>query len=109
MKNFLSLVLLLLSFNLAAQDEDISKIIDILKVGWDAKAEHLDTYDDLKNLCKNEDFQAEVIAVLDEIHHYDSTLYKIAMSKYFSNFDLQVKAAMDDIQTLERDFTTKDA
>lgn len=107
MKTLLPVVLLALSFSLSGQDNNVVVEMDKLRVSWDSKAQSLATYDDLKNLCKNRSFRRDLIGLLNNIHHYDSSIYVIAKNKYWNDFDLEAKAAMDDITALERDFTTK--
>jgi len=107
MKRGLPIIFLVLSFDISAQNKNIVELIDKVKTDWNNKAQYLESYEDLKNLCKNDDFRTDLFALMDNIHHYDSTLYQIAKNKYWNDFDMEAKAAMDDITTLERDFTTK--
>ncbi len=107
MKIVIPIILLTISFNLFGQDEKVVLEMDKLRADWDAKAQNLTTYDDLKNLCKDRAFRRDLTKMLDNIHHYDSTIYVIAKTKYWNDFDMEAKAAMDDITALERDFTTK--
>jgi len=89
-----------------AQSEDIVKIMDDHRTDWDTKVQFLRTYDDLKNLCRNRDFRSDLIRLLDQIHHYDTTLYNIVKFKYANNADPEAKATLDDIEKLERDYAT---
>jgi len=109
MKILLLITSVLFAFNFShAQDEDIVKIMDKLRGDWDAKVQFLRTYDDLKNMCRNGDFRRDLIALLDQIHHYDTILYNMVKMKYSANSDAEAKATLDDIETLEAEYTTKD-
>ncbi|MEQ9424622.1 MAG: hypothetical protein RJQ09_09410 [Cyclobacteriaceae bacterium] len=87
-------------------DEDIAEIIDQLTVRWDAQAEGLMKYENLKNLCRNRDYRYDLIELLDKIHHYDTTLYFVVTKKFETDQDPEAKATIDDIITLEADYTT---
>ena len=45
--------------------------------------------------------------MLDEIHHYDTLLYGIVTRKYNADKDKEAKATIDDIETLEVEYTTR--
>lgn len=90
-----------------AQDGDIVKVMDELRTNWDTRAAFLQSYDDLKNLCRNRDFRGDLIGLLDQIHHYDTTLYNTVKVKYADNPDAEAKATLNDIEKLERDYATQ--
>ncbi len=109
MKTLLSITIILCSFNFSfGQDQNIVKIMDDLRTDWDTKVQFLRTYDDLKNLCRNRDFRTALVTLLAQIHHYDTTLYNIVKTKYADNSDLEAKATLEDIETLERDYATSE-
>lgn len=90
-----------------AQGEDIVKIIDDLTIKWDEEAKTLETYDGLHRYCRDRAYRDNTIALLNSIHHYDSSLYSIVKEKYAANQDPEAKATIDDIEKLELDYATK--
>lgn len=107
MKPILAIALVFCSLNFSfAQGEDIVRVMDDLRVNWDTRAAFLQSYTDLQNLCRNRDFRGDLIKLLDQIHHYDTTLYNIVKSKYANNPDPEAKATLEDIEKLERNFAT---
>ncbi|MEQ8580177.1 MAG: hypothetical protein RIC30_06395 [Marinoscillum sp.] len=88
------------------KDEDIVTIIDDLTIQWDNSAEKLRTYEGLMDYCRNKAYRDNTILLLKEIHHYDSSLYRIVQSKFKTSEDPEAKATLDDISTLETDYTT---
>lgn len=107
-----SLVLLLMFFTvhtLSAQDEseNIVQIIDDLTIQWDEGAEKLDSYEGLRDYCRIKPYRDKTMKLLDQIHHYDTVLYLIVKEKYAVDSDPEAKATIDDIETLETDYTTK--
>ncbi|MCR9250344.1 MAG: hypothetical protein NXI20_07955 [bacterium] len=99
---------LFLSTGLFAQDDEknIVEIIDDLTSNWDETAVLLDSYDGLKNYCKNRVVRNEMIDLLNQIHHYDTVLYNIVIHKYNTEKNKEAKATIDDINTVEVDYTT---
>lgn len=107
MKTIITLFILLSSFNLClAQNDGIVEVMEDLRLDWDAKVTFLSSFEDLQNICRNRDFRVDLIALLDQIHHYDTTLYYTVTTKYSLNSDPEAKATLDDIETLEADYTT---
>ena len=107
MKSIVPIVLLLFSLNPAfSQSENIVKVMDDLRANWDTRAAFLQSYGDLSNLCRNRDFRGDLIKLLDNIHHYDTTLYNTVKVNYSNSEDPEVKATLEDIEKLERDYAT---
>jgi hypothetical protein len=90
-----------------AQESEIAQKIDALTLKWDNNAEKLSTYVGLGEFCHERVYRTEIIDLLDEIHHYDTLLYGIVTRKFDANQDAEAKATIDDISTLEIDYTTK--
>jgi len=90
-----------------AQDSEIVRIMDALRAEWDTKVQFLSSYDDLRNLCGNDSYRRDLVAVLNTIHHYDTTLYEAVMEKYTRTSDPVAKATLDDIEALEANYTTR--
>lgn len=100
--------LLVLSLATYAQEEaEVVKAVDELTINWDNEAEKLQTYEGLGSFCGESVYRKKIIGMLDEIHHYDTLLYGIVTRKFANNKDPEAKATLDDIQTLESDYTTK--
>lgn len=89
------------------KEADVVKAVDDLTIKWDGEAEKLQTYEGLGSFCGNSLYRKSIIGMLDEIHHYDTLLYGIVTRKFKSNKDKEAKATLDDIQTLESEYTTK--
>jgi len=102
-------IMLLIVFSTFSQESEaeIVKTIDDLTIKWDNEAEKLQTYEGLGSFCGNSLYRKAIIGMLDEIHHYDTLLYGIVTRKFTSNKDPEAKATLDDIETLEVDYTTK--
>jgi len=98
-----------LSLLLTAQvkSENIVEVIDELTVSWDDSANQLKSYEGLQEYCRNKVFRDNTILLLNQIHHYDSTLYNVVTHKYDTHKDAAAKATLDDIVELEKDYTTK--
>ena len=107
MKALLILFLSFCSITFCPAQGRVVTVMDELRYDWDAKIEFVKTYDDLKNLCRNRDFRRDLMIVLDKIHHLDSMLYRIVNKKFAESSDPEAKATLDDIQKLERDYTSK--
>ncbi len=100
---------LLLSISLTSysQESGIVKIIDELTINWDESAPKMKTYFGMKDYCRNSKFRISMIKLLNDIHHYDSALYKLVTSKYDADKDEMAKKTLDDIILLESDYTTR--
>lgn len=108
MQRTIFLLLFLMSFNAFSQEEaKIVKIIDDLRYAWDEEAEKLETYQGLGDFCRNSIYRNKIIGMLDDIHHYDTLLYGIVTRKFNANKDPEAKSTIDDIETLEVEYTTK--
>ncbi|MEO9870964.1 hypothetical protein [Ekhidna sp.] len=107
--NILLLLLCLFSFASFSQEKEaeIVKAIDDLTLRWDSEAVKLQTYEGLGSFCGQSVYRKQIIGMLDEIHHYDTLLYGIVTRKFTKNGDKEAKATLDDIETLESDYTTK--
>ena len=92
MKIFCWISLLFLSFVsvplLHAQDDDedldeaqVLKEFDLMVFHWEESSQMLDNYEGLKKYCFDREFKKETIDLLDQMHHYDSLLYKILLQK----------------------------
>jgi len=107
MKKLSVLIITLSSLNFClAQDNNIVEIMDEMRLDWDAKVQFIDSFEDLKNLCRNRNFRVALVDRLVQIHHYDTTLYNTVIAKYSENDDQEAKATLNDIETLEKDYTT---
>lgn len=108
MKVIISIALLFIgSFCAFAQEENIVKIIDDLTLEWDEAAVKLETYEGLSQYCRDRAYRDNTIALLNQIHHYDSSLYNIVTEKYATSEDAEAKATLEDIEKLELNYATK--
>lgn len=98
-----------LLFSAIAQetDKNIVEIIDDLTVRWDNSAKKLESHGGLTDYCRDKSYRDNTLNLLKLIHHYDSSLYTVVTRKYEANQDKEARATLDDIETLERDYTTQ--
>lgn len=98
-----------ISFSSLAQDsdEDIVIIVDELRLQWDEEAVELETFEGMEEYCHVKKYKKKVTDLLNQIHHYDTTLYNIVTEKYGESEDAEAKATLDDILLIESKYTTK--
>lgn len=103
-------ILCLFTFCAFSQEDEagVVKAVDDLTIKWDNEAEMLQTYEGLGSFCGESQYRKKIIEMLDEIHHYDTLLYGIVTRKFTNNKDPEAKLTLDDIETLESDYTTKE-
>lgn len=89
------------------EDKDIVTIFDDLRENWDQEAVKLETYEGLKDFCRIKPYRENVIELLDNIHHYDTTLYQTVKAKFDLDQNPEAKATLDDIEELEKDYRTR--
>ncbi|MEO9484641.1 MAG: hypothetical protein ABJG47_14380 [Ekhidna sp.] len=105
----LLLAFCIISFVSVSQEKEaeVVKAIDDLTINWDNEAKTLQTYEGLGSFCGQSQYRKKIISMLDEIHHYDTLLYGIVTRKFNANGDKEAKATLDDIETLESEYTTR--
>jgi len=85
----------------------LESIFDNISYRWDILAENLEQYSGLSSYCLQKDFREEVITVLEDIHHFDSLIYKrlkvIASRKHNGEINKTVRQ----IEELESEFGIK--
>lgn len=106
MKIIASTLLIVTCLFAQSQESEIAKTIDKLTVKWDKNAIDLETYEGLGKFCSESAYRKQIIELLDEIHHYDTLLYGIVSRKFDASQDAEAKATIEDINTLEADYTT---
>lgn len=94
-------------FSSAQEKVGIVEVIDDLTVKWDEQAIKLKTYQGVQNFCATKAYRTKTIELLDEIHHWDTSLYFIVREKYASTEDEEAIATLKDIETLETEYTTE--
>jgi len=108
MRSLLLLLLLFMTFQVLPQKKvNIVKVIDDLTVKWDQGAINLKTYQGVQEFCLSADYKREIINLLNEIHHWDTTLYFIVKNKFDERKDKEAKATLDDIEKLEEEYSTE--
>ncbi|MEP2023965.1 MAG: hypothetical protein ABJH98_08240 [Reichenbachiella sp.] len=111
MKNIVSTLVLIIivSLQLVAQKKanDIVFIVDELRTAWDIEALKMESYEGMKEYCHSKPYRNNVLDLLRQIHHYDTTLYFTVTDKYDANADAAAKETLDDIMTLEVEYTNK--
>lgn len=99
--------LLILSNLSFAQEKNIVSVIDELTVKWDRTAIELRTYQSITNFCEDTNYRSYTVNLLDQIHHWDTTLYFIVQDKFDISQDKEAAATLEDIEKLETDYTTE--
>lgn len=94
------------TYMVKAQEDDIVRVVDKLTIQWDNSAVKMRTYKGMKGYCRSSSYRYALIHLLNDIHHYDSALYKIVKTKFNENEDAEAKATLDDIILLEEEYTT---
>lgn len=106
MKKLTFICLFSIGFLTQAQETNIVKVIDALTVQWDETAITLKDYQGIQNFCSSEKLRTETVELLDEIHHWDTTLYFTVQSKYEGTQDAEAEATLKDIEKLETEYST---
>lgn len=86
---------------------DIIFIVDELRTAWDIEALKMESYEGMKEYCHSKTYRKDVLDLLHQIHHYDTTLYFTVTEKYDANADAAAKETLDDIMTLETKYTNR--
>ena len=73
---------------------------------WDETAIRLKNYQGIQEFCLTEKLRTETIKLLDDIHHWDTTLYFIVKEKFDTNQDQEAAATLVDIEKLESEYST---
>lgn len=81
-------------------------IIDNLTVRWDETAIKMKNYQGIQEFCLSQNYQDVTMQLLDEIHHWDTTLYFIVQEKFDTDQDKEAKATLEDIEKLETEYST---
>ncbi|WP_420581535.1 hypothetical protein [Reichenbachiella sp.] len=104
---FLLLFVVINSYYLSAQKstEDIIFIVDELRTTWDIEALKMEKYDGMREYCHSKTYRNKVLDILNQIHHYDTTLYYTVTDKYDISSDPEAKETLEDIMTLETVYT----
>lgn len=104
---YVLLTILLVKFQITfAQQEPLVPKLDLLRNSWDQKAEELSGFEGLTRYCTESSFRIEIKELLNEIHHYDSLLYKVVREKHEAGGDKEVLSAIEAIEKLEVDYKT---
>lgn len=101
------LLLILSCFVAYTQKTNIVKVIDGLTVQWDESAIALKDYQGIQNFCSSEKNRRETIELLDQIHHWDTTLYFTVQEKYEGTHDQEAAETLKDIEKLETEYSTE--
>lgn len=89
----------------ANDDPELVKNFSDLTNRWYLISYEMNTYEGLKRYCRDSEFQSQVVRILDEIHHYDSMLYKRVMHKAeVDGSNHEIKKTLKQIQEFEEKF-----
>ena len=107
MRGLLFLLYIVISISGNGQKKSgIVSIIDDLTIRWDQGAIDLKTYQGIQEFCLDDVYQSETIELLDEIHHWDTTLYYIVQQKFDTKKDREAAETIIDIERLESEYST---
>lgn len=106
MRRILSVFLLFFGTTLFAQEVDIVSIIDDLTVRWDETAIKLKNYQGIQEFCLTKSYKTATLNLLDDIHHWDTTLYFIVQEKFDISQDKEAELTLIDIEKLETQYST---
>lgn len=108
MKKLAAFFLILTAFSSFGQEKvSIVTIIDDLTVRWDQTAIELKNYRGIHNFCDDDPYREKTIKLLDEIHHWDTTLYFIVKEKFNTDEDEEAAETLRDIEKLETEYSTE--
>lgn len=98
----------MMAFSIAysLEDYDIVEVIDDLTRQWDKGAINLKSYQGIQEFCLHEEYRKATIQLLDQIHHWDTTLYFIVIEKFDKVKDEEAAATLEDIERLETKYST---
>ncbi len=87
------------------EEENLTEKFDDVSYRWDLIAEMLEEYSGLNAYCKVDSFRIEVISVLNDIHHYDTLIYRrlVQLSYYENNHE--IKKTLEQIKQFEKEFS----
>lgn len=109
MKYSILALLFFIGFHASSQkktDIDIVAIIDDLTVRWDETSIKMKNYQGIQEFCLTKEFRKATINLLDNIHHWDTTLYFIVQEKFDTSKDKEAAATLEDIERLETEYST---
>lgn len=108
MRRITVLSLLLAGLTSIAQEKvSIVMVIDDLTVRWDQTAIELKNYRGIHNFCDDDPYREKTIELLDQIHHWDTTLYFIVQEKFDTDKDEEAAETLRDIEKLETEYSTE--
>lgn len=109
MKNVMMLFALLgAGLSAWSQNENVGAKLEELTVKWDQEAEGLKSYDGLSRFCSDQSYRNEMAGTLQEIHHFDSVLYKMVEKKARFGGDSEMKKTLKDIEKLQNEFSIRE-
>lgn len=109
MKHLAIALSIFLCYNVFSQKKaevDIVSVIDDLTVRWDETAIKMKNYQGIQEFCLTEEYRKATINLLDNIHHWDTSLYFIVKEKFDINKDKEAEATLRDIEKLETEYST---
>ena len=104
---FLTTLLFIGGIAIAQEDERLDDKIDEITYNWDLEADKLSSYEGLAQLCTDESYRSEILALLNEIHHYDSVLYDVLLKLSRTSSDKEIKQTLKDIKKFEENYDTQ--
>ncbi len=93
----------------AQQDsvENLTEKFDDVSYRWDLIAETLEDYRGLIGYCQIDSFRYEVISVLNDIHHYDTLIYRRLMEISYYQNNHEIKKTLEQIRQFEEEYSVK--
>jgi hypothetical protein len=103
-----SIVLLLSVTGFAQDKETLGKKIDEITFAWDLEQDKLDEYDGMLKFCGDKTYRLEVIALLHDIHHYDSVLIERLQKAVRFSKNKEIEKTLQDIEKFEAEYSMKE-
>ncbi len=80
---------------------------DNISFRWDLVAQELERYDGLSQFCIQNDYRKNVINILNEIHHFDSLVYKRLKHISSRRNSGEIRKTVKQIEELETEYDIK--
>lgn len=100
----------LISLAIYAQESDpvtIGAAVDKITASWDKESKTLNNYEGLSQFCDDQEYRNQIINLLNDIHHYDSALYKKLVAAQRRKHDKEIEKTLEEIAKFEEKYSMK--
>lgn len=88
--------------------ENIISKFDKLSYQWDLVSTELENYEGLSEFCLESSYKADVIKLLEELHHFDSLIYFRLKDLSIADNSVEIKKTLKQIEELESEFSIQE-